>query len=105
MRWSAMHANMTGAAGGKKSIFFLFSPLLFVGKRKVSVFDLYSISRIKRTNTRAQALLPGKQKKSRKCHGVDMYVIFSSPQKLKILGCKVSICSTFSLPRRQGGLL
>ena len=104
MRWSAMHANMTGAAGGKK-IYFLFSPLLFVGKRKVSVFDLYSISRIKRTNTRAQALLPGKQKKSRKCHGVDMYVIFSSPQKLKILGCKVSICSTFSLPRRQGGLL
>ena len=63
MRWSAMHANMTGAAGGKK-IYFLFSPLLFVGKRKVSVFDLYSISRIKRTNTRAQALLPGKQKKS-----------------------------------------
>ena len=89
----------------RKKIYFLFSPLLFVGKRKVSVFDLYSISRIKRTNTRAQALLPGKQKKSRKCHGVDMYVIFSSPQKLKILGCKVSICSTFSLPRRQGGLL
>ena len=87
----------------RKKIYFLFSPLLFVGKRKVSVFDLYSISRIKRTNTRAQALLPGKQKKSRKCHGVDMYVIFSSPQKLKILGCKVSICSTFSLPRRQGG--
>ena len=73
MRRSAMHANMTAVE--KKSIFFhSFHPYFFSSKRKVSVFDLYSISRIKRTEyipmLRAYAR---KQSKSHAIVKVDIY--------------------------------
>lgn len=101
MRRSAMHANMTAV---EKKIYFLsfFSPLLFSSKRKVSVFDLYSISRIKRTEyiPMLRAYERKQSKKSRNCQSGHLLNFLSKTKE--ILGKRAFVLLS---PRRQGGLL
>ena len=100
MRRSAMHANMTAV---EKKIYFLsfFSPLLFSSKRKVSVFDLYSISRIKRTEyiPMLRAYARKQSKKSRNCQSGHLLNFLSKTKE--ILGKRAFVLLS---PRRQGGV-
>ena len=87
-----------------KKIYFLsfFSPLLFSSKRKVSVFDLYSISRIKRTEyiPMLRAYARKQSKKSRNCQSGHLLNFLSKTKE--ILGKRAFVLLS---PRRQGGLL
>jgi len=96
-----MHANMTAVE--KKSIFFhSFHPYFFSCKRKVSVFDLYSISRIKRTEyiPMLRAYARKQSKKSRNCQSGHLLNFLSKTKE--ILGKRAFVLLS---PRRQGGLL
>jgi len=94
-----MHANMTAVE--KKSIFFhSFHPYFFSCKRKVSVFDLYSISRIKRTEyiPMLRAYARKQSKKSRNCQSGHLLNFLSKTKE--ILGKRAFVLLS---PRRQGG--
>ena len=100
MRRSAMHANMTAVEKNLFS-FILFAPTFF-SKRKVSSFDLYSISRIKRTEyiPMLRAYARKQSKKSRNCQSGHLLNFLSKTKE--ILGKRAFVLLS---PRRQGGLL